>query len=112
MRRDYEEEDDEEEEEEEEPDRGVIPEVVTNRMMSRMAVSVGIPLGIGLLLVFFVVLHINLLQLASKCLALFILQLGLVIDLTNTTRYYPVSDWTKEGIGHVKVAYYLSSYCL
>ncbi|KAL3038500.1 hypothetical protein AAZX31_01G136200 [Glycine max] len=49
MRRDYEEEDDEEEEEEEEPDRGVIPEVVTNRMMSRMAVSVGIPLGIGLL---------------------------------------------------------------
>ncbi|XP_027361751.1 protein PAM68, chloroplastic [Abrus precatorius] len=50
MKKDYEEEDDdEEEEEEEEPDRGVIPEVVTNRMMSRMAVSVGIPLGIGLL---------------------------------------------------------------
>ena len=49
MRRDYEEEDDDEEqEEEEEPDRGVIPEVVTNRMMRRMAVSVGIPLGIGL----------------------------------------------------------------
>ncbi|KAL5142483.1 hypothetical protein HKD37_09G025661 [Glycine soja] len=45
MRRDYEEEDDDEEqEEEEEPDRGVIPEVVTNRMMRRMAVSVGIPL--------------------------------------------------------------------
>lgn len=38
------------------------------------------------------------------------LQLGLVIDLTNTTRYYPVSDWTKEGIRHVKVAYDLSCY--
>ncbi|KAG4991636.1 hypothetical protein JHK87_025093 [Glycine soja] len=49
MRRDYDEDDDDEEQEkEEEPDRGVIPEVVTNRMMSRMAVSVGIPLGIGL----------------------------------------------------------------
>ncbi|KAK7407080.1 hypothetical protein VNO78_08721 [Psophocarpus tetragonolobus] len=45
MKREYK----EEEEEEEEGDRGVIPEVVTNRMMSRMAVSVGIPLGIGLL---------------------------------------------------------------
>ncbi|KAH1194868.1 mRNA-capping enzyme [Glycine max] len=30
-------------------------------------------------------------------------ELGLVIDLTNTTRYYRVSDWTKEGIGHVKI---------
>lgn len=30
-------------------------------------------------------------------------ELGLVIDLTNTTRYYPLSDWTKEGIGHVKI---------
>ncbi|TKY62466.1 mRNA-capping enzyme [Spatholobus suberectus] len=30
-------------------------------------------------------------------------ELGLVIDLTNTTRYYHVSDWTKEGIGHVKI---------
>ncbi|XP_057438787.1 uncharacterized protein LOC130730727 [Lotus japonicus] len=30
-------------------------------------------------------------------------ELGLVIDLTNTTRYYPVSDWTKEGIRHVKI---------
>ncbi|KAK7309685.1 hypothetical protein RJT34_06613 [Clitoria ternatea] len=38
-----------EEEEEEEAGRGVIPEVVTNRMMNRMAISVGIPLGIGLL---------------------------------------------------------------
>ncbi|KAL4601775.1 hypothetical protein ACB092_10G006500 [Castanea dentata] len=41
--------DDDEEEEEEEPDQGVIPEVVTNRMMSRMGFSVGIPLFIGLL---------------------------------------------------------------
>ncbi|KAJ7977428.1 mRNA-capping enzyme [Quillaja saponaria] len=30
-------------------------------------------------------------------------ELGLVIDLTNTTRYYPISDWTKEGIGYVKI---------
>lgn len=30
-------------------------------------------------------------------------ELGLVIDLTNTTRYYPLSDWKKEGIGHVKI---------
>ncbi|KAI4301275.1 hypothetical protein L6164_034568 [Bauhinia variegata] len=30
-------------------------------------------------------------------------ELGLVIDLTNTTRYYRVSDWTEEGIGHVKI---------
>ncbi|KAL9328448.1 hypothetical protein ACSQ67_003451 [Phaseolus vulgaris] len=51
IKRDYVEDgdDDEEEEEEEEPDRGVIPEVVTNRMMNRVAVSVGIPLSIGLL---------------------------------------------------------------
>ncbi|KAK4389137.1 protein PAM68, chloroplastic [Sesamum angolense] len=43
--------DEEEEEEEEEDDReeGVIPEVVTNRMISRMGFSVGIPLFIGLL---------------------------------------------------------------
>ncbi|XP_065851141.1 protein PAM68, chloroplastic [Euphorbia lathyris] len=32
-----------------EPDAGVIPEVVTNRMMSRMGFSVGVPLFIGLL---------------------------------------------------------------
>ncbi|CAN6690635.1 unnamed protein product [Malus baccata var. baccata] len=31
-------------------------------------------------------------------------ELGLVIDLTNTTRYYPLSDWTKEGIRHVKAS--------
>ncbi|XP_010543241.1 PREDICTED: mRNA-capping enzyme isoform X2 [Tarenaya hassleriana] len=31
-------------------------------------------------------------------------KLGLVIDLTNTTRYYPTSDLKKEGIKHVKIA--------
>ncbi|GAV82726.1 DSPc domain-containing protein/mRNA_cap_enzyme domain-containing protein/mRNA_cap_C domain-containing protein [Cephalotus follicularis] len=30
-------------------------------------------------------------------------ELGLVIDLTNTNRYYPVSAWTEEGIRHVKI---------
>lgn len=30
-------------------------------------------------------------------------KLGLVIDLTNTHRYYPASDWKKEGIKHVKI---------
>ncbi|XP_027334116.1 mRNA-capping enzyme-like isoform X2 [Abrus precatorius] len=30
-------------------------------------------------------------------------KLGLVIDLTNTSRYYPVSDLKKEGIKHVKI---------
>ncbi|KAK7285378.1 hypothetical protein RJT34_20147 [Clitoria ternatea] len=30
-------------------------------------------------------------------------ELGLVIDLTNTTRYYRVTDWTNEGIRHVKI---------
>lgn len=44
---DDENEDDEEEEEEREED--VIPEIVTNRMMNRMGLSVGIPLFIGLL---------------------------------------------------------------
>lgn len=39
----------EEEEDEDEREAGVIPEIVTNRMMSRMAVSVGTPLFIGLL---------------------------------------------------------------
>jgi mRNA-capping enzyme len=32
-----------------------------------------------------------------------IFQLGLVIDLTNTTRYYSTVDLKKEGIKHVKV---------
>ncbi|XP_028762231.1 mRNA-capping enzyme isoform X3 [Neltuma alba] len=30
-------------------------------------------------------------------------EVGLVIDLTNTTRYYSISDWTKERIRHVKI---------
>ncbi|XP_052210151.1 protein PAM68, chloroplastic [Diospyros lotus] len=40
---------DEDEEEEEEREAGIIPEVVTNRMISRMGFSVGIPLLIGLM---------------------------------------------------------------
>ncbi|KAI7988508.1 hypothetical protein LOK49_LG13G02060 [Camellia lanceoleosa] len=43
------EEEKEEEDEEPEEEAGVIPEVVTNRMMNRMGFSVGIPLFIGLL---------------------------------------------------------------
>ncbi|GFP98824.1 protein pam68 chloroplastic [Phtheirospermum japonicum] len=39
----------EEEEEEDDEEEGVIPEIVTNRMISRMGLSVGIPLFIGLL---------------------------------------------------------------
>ncbi|XP_029125111.1 mRNA-capping enzyme isoform X2 [Cajanus cajan] len=35
-------------------------------------------------------------------------KLGLVIDLTNTSRYYPVSDLKKECIKHVKVTQFLS----
>lgn len=31
-------------------------------------------------------------------------ELGLVIDLTNTTRYYQSSEWIKQGIKHVKIA--------
>ncbi|KAI3973213.1 hypothetical protein MKW92_038666 [Papaver armeniacum] len=31
-------------------------------------------------------------------------EVGLVIDLTNTTRYYQPSDWKKQGIKHVKIA--------
>ncbi|PSS23801.1 MRNA guanylyltransferase [Actinidia chinensis var. chinensis] len=30
-------------------------------------------------------------------------KLGLVIDLTNTSRYYSASDWKKEGIKYVKI---------
>ncbi|KAK9290060.1 hypothetical protein L1049_008224 [Liquidambar formosana] len=30
-------------------------------------------------------------------------KLGLVIDLTNTSRYYQPADWKKEGIKHVKI---------
>ncbi|KDP35418.1 hypothetical protein JCGZ_10801 [Jatropha curcas] len=41
--------DDDENDEDDEADAGIIPEVVTNRMISRMGFSVGIPLFIGLL---------------------------------------------------------------
>lgn len=37
-------------------------------------------------------------------LSLLTFQLGLVIDLTNTTRYYQTTDLKKEGIKHVKVS--------
>uniref|UniRef100_A0A5B6Z318 mRNA guanylyltransferase n=1 Tax=Davidia involucrata TaxID=16924 RepID=A0A5B6Z318_DAVIN len=30
-------------------------------------------------------------------------ELGFVIDLTNTNRYYPKSDWTGKGIDYVKI---------
>ncbi|XP_076890507.1 uncharacterized protein LOC143541616 [Bidens hawaiensis] len=30
-------------------------------------------------------------------------EIGLVIDLTNTNRYYRESDWTREGINYVKI---------
>lgn len=43
------EDEDEEEEEGPEAEQGVIPEIVTNRMISRIGVSVGVPLMIGLL---------------------------------------------------------------
>ncbi|CDP14931.1 unnamed protein product [Coffea canephora] len=49
-KKDYdEEEDDDDDEEEEDREEGIIPEIVTNRMMSRMGFSVGVPLFIGLL---------------------------------------------------------------
>ncbi|PSS01308.1 hypothetical protein CEY00_Acc22666 [Actinidia chinensis var. chinensis] len=49
-RKDYKTDDEkEEDEDEDDEEEGVIPEVVTNRMMSRMGFSVGIPLLIGLL---------------------------------------------------------------
>ncbi|PIN02762.1 mRNA capping enzyme, guanylyltransferase (alpha) subunit [Handroanthus impetiginosus] len=31
-------------------------------------------------------------------------KLGLVIDLTNSSRYYNINEWRKEGIKHVKIA--------
>ncbi|KAJ9678994.1 hypothetical protein PVL29_021038 [Vitis rotundifolia] len=53
LKKNYSDDEDEEEEEEEEEgaeaEEGVIPEIVTNRMISRMGFSVGIPLMIGLL---------------------------------------------------------------
>ncbi|KAK9144155.1 hypothetical protein Sjap_004058 [Stephania japonica] len=42
-------EDEDDDDDDEEESEGVIPEIVTNRMMSRMGVSVGLPLFIGLL---------------------------------------------------------------
>ncbi|GER56243.1 ABC-type Co2+ transport system, partial [Striga asiatica] len=45
----YESQEEDEEEEEDDREEGVIPEIVTNRMISRMGFSVGIPLFIGLL---------------------------------------------------------------
>ncbi|KAJ8543176.1 hypothetical protein K7X08_005699 [Anisodus acutangulus] len=30
-------------------------------------------------------------------------EIGLVVDLTNTDRYYPESDWTSHGIRHLKI---------
>lgn len=42
----------------------------------------------------------------SVCLDCFLdvlFQLGLVVDLTNTSRYYSPSEWIKQGIKHVKV---------
>ncbi|CAO2141401.1 unnamed protein product [Urochloa humidicola] len=30
-------------------------------------------------------------------------EIGLVIDLTNTTRYYSSAEWTKQGTKHVKI---------
>jgi hypothetical protein len=41
-------------------------------------------------------------------------KLGLVIDLTNTTRYYPTLDLKKDGIKHVKVTriHFFLSVCI
>ena len=41
--------DEDDKEEEGDPDEGVIPEIVTNRMISRMGFTVGVPLFVGLL---------------------------------------------------------------
>ncbi|KAK1568323.1 hypothetical protein Q3G72_023108 [Acer saccharum] len=46
---DDEDDDDDDDEDEDEAEEGVIPEIVTNRMISRMGLSVGIPLMIGVL---------------------------------------------------------------
>lgn len=43
------EEEEEDDDDEDERERGVIPEIVTNRMISRMGFTVGLPLFIGLL---------------------------------------------------------------
>lgn len=44
-----EDEDDDEDEEEDEREEGIIPEIVTNRMIGRMGFTVGVPLFLGLL---------------------------------------------------------------
>lgn len=44
-----EDEDEDEDEEEDEREEGVIPEIVTNRMIGRMGFTVGVPLFLGLL---------------------------------------------------------------
>lgn len=48
-KKDYDTEEEDEEEEREKEAAGVIPEIVTNRMISRMGFTVGIPLFVGLL---------------------------------------------------------------
>ncbi|XP_009764577.1 protein PAM68, chloroplastic [Nicotiana tabacum] len=48
-KKEYEDEEEEEEDDDEQQQGGVIPEIVTNRMISRIGLSVGIPLFIGLL---------------------------------------------------------------
>ncbi|CAA0812053.1 Protein PAM68- chloroplastic [Striga hermonthica] len=45
----YESQEEDDDDEEDDREEGVIPEIVTNRMISRMGFSVGIPLFIGLL---------------------------------------------------------------
>ena len=32
------------------------------------------------------------------------MQVGMVIDLTNTWRYYDVEEWTTQGVEHCKVS--------
>lgn len=50
-----------------------------------------------------VLLYCSMLEMILRSSSL-IFQLGLVIDLTNTSRYYLTSDLKKEGIKHVKVS--------
>jgi hypothetical protein len=37
-------------------------------------------------------------------------KIGLVLDLTNTTRYYSTQEWTKLGIKHLKVRHLMLVY--
>ncbi|KAJ4834833.1 hypothetical protein Tsubulata_026289 [Turnera subulata] len=41
--------------------------------------------------------------LLNSCFLTWLIQIGLVIDLTNTNRYYPISSWSEEGIGYSKI---------